>query len=351
MKVIDHKKNFNKKNYHEYILSGDIGGTNTNLGIFGRKKSKLTLLFSFHMKSAQLRSLVTPIKSALAYAHKHKINIARACIGAAGIISSDISSCSLTNLTWSISVPEILKKTALKSCFLINDFEAIGYGINTLKKQDIITINEGKARENQTKAALGAGTGLGKSILLYDKAKNAHIPIPSEGGHADFPVQNVLENKLVEFIKKKRKVSYPLTYERLLSGAGLENIYLYLRHIKKYRATRYTKEIDTSKEKTVLISKYMQKDNTCRKTFRLFARFYARCAKNFVLDTLSTGGLYLAGGIAEKNPSIFMSKDFLREFKKAEKLMPTLRKIPIYLIKNYNISLYGAAFAVICQRP
>ena len=204
-------------------------------------------------------------------------------------------------------------------------------------------------KSKQTKAIIGAGTGLGKSILTYDDHFDAYIPIPSEGGHSDLPIENDFEFQLVEFVKKLRGISQPLSYEEVLSGRGLESIYLFLRNSNRFKETQYTQEIDNSMDKTPLISKNRKLDETCKEVFRLFTRFYARCAKNFVLDTLSRGGLYIAGGIAAKNLDIFSTEEFINEFENAFNRSDLLKEIPINVITNYNVSLYGACYAAMYE--
>lgn len=351
------KERIDINNYSYFVLAGDIGGTNTNFGVFGIKvkDEEPILVFSTHFKTQELNSIIPAVNKTLEYAQKnHGIEINDACFGAAGAVSSNHEFCKLTNAGWSISSEEILKKTPLNSIFIINDFEAVGYGINLLdinNEKDIFKVrhkpevNEGLLKA--TKAVIGAGTGLGKSMLIYQENYKAYVPIPSEGGHGDFPVQNEFEIKLLDFIKKHRKIKKPLSYEEVISGRGIEAIYLFLRNSKKFKETKYTKEINESKDKVASISKYKNIDETCRETFRLCAKFYARCAKNFVLDSLARGGLCLAGGIASKNKEIFKTRDFIDEFENVNKQSKILKEVPIYVIVNYNVGLYGAAFAAI----
>jgi len=349
-------KNCNKSkidyNFSNYVLGIDIGGTNTNLAIAGIYNKKPNLLFSHNYKTEKLDSIIPPIDSILTYSKNNfKIEVDFACIGAAGVVSSSNDFVQLTNAEWNISSNEIINKTSLSSVFIINDFQAIGYGLNLLNsenKDDIYTIRSGKSNLDilkPTRAIIGAGTGLGKSILSYDENFNAYIPIPSEGGHSDFPIENDFEIQLVEFVKKLRNISQPLSYEEVLSGRGIESIYLFLRNKEKKNVTKYTKEIDDSSDKTPLISKYRNVDETCKETFRLFTKFYARCAKNFVLDTLSRGGLYIAGGIAAKNKEVFLTNQFIDEFENALNRKDLLKEIPINVIVNYDVSLYGACYA------
>lgn len=349
-------KNINKKmlndNFSSYVLGVDIGGTNINVGVAGIKNTKPFLLFSLNYKSKNLDSVVPAINNSLTHAkNNYEIDIDFACIGAAGVVSPFNDSAQLTNVKWNVSSKEIINKTSLKTVYIINDFQAIGYSINLLdhdNTDDIYNVrtvrNENKS-SSATKAIIGAGTGLGKSILIYDNNFKAYVPIPSEGGHSDFPVQNFFEIELVRFIKQLRGISNPLSYEEVISGRGIEGIYLFLRKTKKYSDTKYIKEIDSADEKAPLISKYKNLDDTCRDTFRLFAQYYARCAKNYALETLPSGGLYIAGGIAAKNKEIFSSNDFIHEFENAYRRADLLKTIPIYVILNYDVSLYGTCYA------
>lgn len=353
-------KNFNEKmlknNFSSYVLGVDIGGTNTNLGIAGLKDSRIILLFSLNFKSKELSSILPAVETTLTYAkNNYDIEVDFACIGAAGVVSQSNDSAQITNVSWNVSSKELTDKTSLKSVYIINDFQTIGYGVNLLDPSNINDIFQVRSVKSNiksstaTKAILGAGTGLGKSILAYNQHFNAYIPIPSEGGHGDFPAQSDFEMELVRFIKKLRGISQPLTYEELLSGRGLESIYLFLRSKQELRDTQYTKEIEDAVDKAPLISKYRELDETCNETFQLFTRFYGRCAKNFVLESMSLGGLYIAGGIAVKNKEIFESSEFFIEFENVYQRRDILEEIPIYVIVNYDVSLYGACLAAMLQ--
>lgn len=336
-------KGYKLRGCSSFLLAGDIGGTNTTLGVFAVKNEKPILIFSMLFESNKLDSLSEAINVILSSCKERKIKISSSCLGVAGPVSVNRDFCSLTYVKWKVNTVEIFKKTSLKT-FLINDFEAVGYGINMLGNRDLMEIgHKRKALPKATKAVIGAGTGLGKSILVYQDYYKAYIPIPSEGGFSDFSAQNEFELSLVDFIKKRKKINGPISWEEVISGKGIESIYLFLR--PSFNPTRYTSEISKSTDKVPLIAKYKNKDSACRETFRLYARFYARCAKNFVLDSLARGGLYIAGGIASKNNEIFKSKGFIREFERVNKQPQILKKVPIYVILNYNAGLYGAAYA------
>ncbi len=343
--VRQHVKQLRPSAYRSFVLGADVGGTNTNIGVSGVTKKGPRLLLSLHFQSGKLRSLAPAIRETLEYSNEeHCIKVKKACIAAAGPVDAERNRVSLTNVKWNVEAAEIKEKTGLKSVKLINDFEAIGYGINFLESEDVAAVKSGTPQEKAAKAVVGAGTGLGKTALTYDEPLKAYVPAASEGGHSDFPVQDDFELALADHIRKRKKIKR-VTYEEVVGARGIESIYLYLRSLDRRRETGYTKLVDASADRVPLISRYRTRDETCGEAFRLYGRYYGRCAKNYVLETLATGGLYIAGGVAPKNKGIFRSKEFLEEFTASDTRAKLLRKIPIYVVTNYDVSLRGAGYA------
>lgn len=333
-------KNPIKEKHSGFYLGADIGGTYSRFAVAAIKEGKPQIIFVLNFETSSTDSIIPLIKKTLDYSDKkYHINVRAACIGLAGIISESKDFVELTNAEWSISKKEIIDETYLQDVFLINDFEALGYGVNFLEKdniKDVYQIRKGNSSKFQTKALIGAGTGLGKSILTYHKNLGCYIPISSEGGNSDFPYYNEFESNLVRYIKEIRNISKPLVYEELLSGRGIEGIYQFLCKKNKEEIKYDTAE---------LISKNRKKDKNCKQTFELFSKFYARCAKNFALDTLCKGGMYIAGGIAAKNKEIFESEKFISEFNKGNRREDFLRNVPICIVLHQYTGLLGACYA------
>jgi glucokinase len=153
------------------------------------------------------------------------------------------------------------------------------------------------------------------------------------------------ERNLLDFVRDVEKARRTLSYEDLLSGRGLERIYRFLREKASLPETSFTRQIDEAREKAPLISQYVDQNKTCREAFHLFLELYAKCARNFALDTLSLGGIYLAGGILAKNLSHIDRKVFRQHFEENDRHPEILQAIPIRVINNYDVSLLGAAFA------
>jgi glucokinase len=249
-----------------------------------------------------------------------KVKISAACIAAAGPVSPDRKTCQLTNVKWKIDT----KKLPFK-CFLINDFEALGYSVNVLQSKDVKIVRNGKSN-NLPIVILGAGTGLGKALLL--NYHGMYHPNASEGGHSDLPI-TVDETDFLLWCRER------IEYEDVLSGRGIVHIYNFM--LTKYGGSGTKDPAEIMKEDSPAA-------NNARKQF---IKFYARCARNFALEGLARGGVIIAGGIAAKNSHLFNS-EFVKEFMRNETQKFWLSKVPIKVITNYDVGLFGAAFAARC---
>jgi glucokinase len=336
------------------ILAGDIGGTNTTLAVVGQKKSKYTLILKCAFKSQQIDGLTDPIKEVIAAARQKSsaLKIDLCCISAAGPVEKNY--CQMTNCKWAID-GKALKKTVKTDTLVINDFLAVGYGIPTLAVNDPKQITrlpttDGKFPEpaGSTKIVVGAGTGLGVGFLTADAGKyRAH---PSEGGHSGFAAFDEETIKLKEYVAKKYGMA-PGT-EPFVSGQGIANIYNYLKDGKKLAMDAVLKEIDQAKDedKPALISTNARNNRTCRDIMKLFVKMYGSFAGSLAVVFLPFGGVYLAGGIATKNEWLFLEDNlFMKYFEQNYNpiLRPLLKKIPVYIVRDYSISLYGAANAAV----
>lgn len=347
---IKNHRGFKRNDFKEFLLVGDIGGTNTRLGLFGIGNKLPQLLTSLHFKSQQLKSLPDAINETLGYFYRsYKINLTKASIAAAGQLSPDRKRVSITNVKWSIDKDDLIKKTNLRNIILLNDFEAIGYGINMIGSKDVKTIKRANKILKAPLVIIGAGTGLGKTTLIYDIHSRSYIPLPSESGHNDFPAKDESEFKIINFIQNRENLKNFVSFEHFLSGHGLTDIYYFLRKSVRFKKTKYAQEIDSSKNKPEIISKYRKIDGACKGTFDVFKDIYARFARSCALDSLAYGGVYITGKIAVNNQDMFGS-EFIKSFEQNYKLAHVLKRIPIYLILNYNIGMLGAAFAYYIQK-
>jgi glucokinase len=323
------------------ILSADIGGTNSNFGFFKEYNAKPKLLFSIHAKSQEIKDFPALVKQVLIEVkNKYNITVHHAIFACAGVVFAGNSFSKPTNLDITIDAHAIKKVTNLDCIYLVNDFEVIGYGIDIIDPRTIVTINKGKPQLHANKAIVGAGTGVGKCIMFYNKAVERHVPVASEGGHEDAALQHSLEFELAKFIQKTERFTCNISWEDLLSGNGIQRIYRFFHENANHNDHRKGEKVPHPDE----IFKSRTHDKHSADTFKLYTIFYARCAKNFALDALALGGIYIAGGIAAHNVPMFQQPAFMSEFVNCGKQAQLLKNIPIHIITDYNVSLYGAAY-------
>ncbi len=156
-------------------------------------------------------------------------------------------------------------------------------------------------------------------------------------GHADFAAQSQLELDLVTFIMQHEGRICNVSWEDVLSGYGIQRIHRFFK-----QRSGGGKGGDNGPHPDEIFNA-RNRDEDCRKTFELYTTFYARCAKNLALDALALGGVYIAGGIAAKNLPMFELPAFMNEFVNCGKQQKLLAQVPIWVITDYNVSLYGAA--------
>ena len=297
-----------------YVIAVDVGGTNTRIAVCDPRCKPIQIA---NHDTKKIKDLSNPIKDAVKLSGK---KISRCCIAFAGPISGNKAR--LTNGALSVDTKKVEKGTKLKKVILINDFQAVGYGIPLMKGKQIVQIKKGKKIPKAPIAVIGAGTGLGKTYLTYDESKKMYFPNPSEGGHVDFAAIDDIDWKIMKSTKKRF-----IDTETMLSGAGITLIY---------------KHMTGKKLDPAVITANYHKDKSSKKSVDLFIRSYARAARNSALEMSTFGGVYLAGGIAAKIVDIIKKSDFAKIF--VEGIHKNFVKdIPIYIVVDYDVSLYGAA--------
>jgi glucokinase len=333
-----------------FFLAADIGGTNSNFGVFSLEHDNVLLLVSLHYKSKEISDFTLLVKQVLDYIQaRYAITITHSCIGAAGIVYPHRVYVKPTHLSFAINLNDILKASGLKEIFLINDFEAVALGLELVDPKSIIYLNKGTERVRANRGFIGAGTGLGASSLLWDTLANRYLPVPSEAGHTDAALYTMQEYALFDLIRQSYSVR-ALSWEHILSGTGIQKIYHSLGVQKEYKVTDIKQEIADTGFDPDKISYYASQDQQCADTFLFYSILYARFAKNQALQVLSLDGMYIAGGIAAKNVSLFFNPLFLKEFICCNKHQEQLSQITVAILSDYNVSLYGAVVAAQLRR-
>ena len=334
------------------ILAGDIGGTNANVALVARKGGRFEILVELVFPSQEIDSIVPAIRQLLEVASSRfpGISLSMAGISGAGPISKN--RCDLSNLDWSLDGNEIAEAFGVPT-FIINDFEAISYGVPLLDLNDASQVThvphtDGTDPEpiGDMSLIVGAGTGLGVGMLLKDGER--YRALPSEGGHSSFAAFDLETEELRQFVQGSRGTVVEI--EDLLSGRGLATILSYLLQVRGMKLDDTLNRImeADSLQRPALISRHAATHPVCRDAIRLFVKIYGRVAADFAATILPRRGLFLAGGIVGKNEQYFVDgSQFIYFFEQntREQVKQVLRKIPVYIVKDYSISLVGAAHA------
>jgi glucokinase len=319
------------------ILAGDVGGTSTRLAYFQVAQGELTVLAEGRYPSREHSSLVEIVSR---FSSQHKLKAERACFGIAGpVLDGRVRT---PNLPWHIESVELAQVLALPSVRLINDLEANTYGIAALKKDDLLTLNPGVSNPIGTIAVVSAGTGLGESLAYWDGA--IHRPLPSEAGHADFAARNELESDLLLYLQAKHG---RVSYERVVSGPGLLDIYRFLRD------THYLPEnqaiiaaMNTGDPPAVITRAALDGScQLCSKALDIFVAVYGAESGNAALRFLATGGVYLGGGIPPRILERLKGPTFMVAFATKGRLTALVESIPVHVILNERTALLGAGRA------
>jgi glucokinase len=316
------------------ILAGDVGGTKVHLALFDFTDGNLK----------HTRDQVFPAKD---YAGLEEIvkeflvseKVTSACFGVPGPVRD--GRLRLTNLPWTLDSRELARDLKIDYVFLINDLQANGYGIAELGADQIYTLSEGDSGQVGNRGLISAGTGLGEAFLVWD-GRN-YEPYPSEGGHSDFAPRNEEEIDLLRFLRQK--YNGRISFERVVSGQGLTNIYEFLRDGRGLEEPVWLAERMRQEDPNAVIteSALKAKSQLCEKTLDMFVSAYGAEAGNLALKVLSVGGLYVGGGIAPRILEKLKDGTFLKAFTDKGRLSQLLVNIPVRVILESRTALIGAA--------
>ncbi len=323
------------------ILAGDIGGTKTNIALFQTNGSEVgPVIKQRTFRSADYDSLETILKE---FVGEGESKITDACFGiAAPVVQGRAKT---PNLDWTVSAQSLAQVLKIDRVGLINDLEATARGIAALNDSQLLTLNTGDPKRGGNRALIAAGTGLGMAGIFY---RDGHYhPIPSEGGHSDFAPRTPLEIELLRYLTEK--FAGHVSYERVLSGPGLFNIYSFLRNRNYAEEPAWLAEQIESGDKTAAVSMaaLSNKSELAVKALDIFVAAYGAMAGNLALLMLSIGGLYVGGGIAPKICEKLEDGTFMRAFSDKGRFSSLVASVPVHIILDDKTALFGAARAAL----
>ena len=317
------------------ILAGDIGGTNTRLALFSEADGLLHLETQKTYPSREHNGLSEIVN---AFLSEHNASVSQAAFGIAGpIVNGRVST---PNLPWLIDEAALVRSSGIPHIALLNDLEAHASGIDDLGPADFAPLNDGVPMQGNA-ALIAAGTGLGEAGLYWDGSRR--LPFPCEGGHCDFAPRNELEIALLDYLLKKFG---HVSFERVLSGPGIKNIYDFLRDTGREEEPPWLHdELRHAPDPVPNISQYGVSGTSeiCLSTLEIFISIYGAEAGNLALKLMATGGVFLSGGIAARILPRLTSPAFMQAFSAKGRLQALLNTIPVKVITNGGVGLLGAA--------
>jgi len=317
------------------ILAGDIGGTHARLAFFEATNGHFRLIAASVFPSREYAGLDQIVNR---FVETSDLRPDAACFGVAGPVRNGRVEAS--NLPWVVESKRLANELQLKQTLIINDLEANAWGIATLDPGDVVLLNPGKGNPAGNQAVIAAGTGLGEAGMYWDGVRH-HI-FACEGGHADFAARNELEIELLRYLTAKYG---HVSYERVVSGPGLVNVFQFLRESGQGTEPKWlTDEMQHTDPAAAISHAALEgKCPLCEQALDLFISSYGAEAGNLALKFMATGGIYLGGGIAPQLLPKLVGPLFMQAFVDKGRMQALMESIPVKVITNDKTALMGAA--------
>lgn len=302
------------------VVAGDVGGTKTLLRCV---EASGQILAEQRFDSAEFRTFDDLLASFLVLCPG---TIDSACFAVAGPVFG--THAELTNLSWLVDASRLATRFDIPRVSLINDFYAIALGMPFLAESDLLSLNRGTRDRTSPMAVLGAGTGLGEAMVTFHPTGGWGV-VPGEGGHADFAPQDEEQTRLL--LALQREYRGHVSWERLLSGMGLESIHRFI--------------TGQGRDPAEISRLAAAGDAAAVRTMHMFVDIYGSEAGNMALRILARGGVFLAGGIAAKNIAFFTDGRFLAAFTRKGRFSDLMQTMPVDLVVDETVGLIGAVEA------
>ncbi len=320
------------------ILVGDIGGTKTRLAVYERDNGQMVRQDIETFASSEFPRLEDVI---CLFLNKRNIAIQTACFGVPGPVANGMTQA--TNLPWRLNEKKIAELTRINKVKLVNDLVATTTAVPHLGLDDLVVLHKGEGglKNEAPRAVIAPGTGCGQAYLTHD-AGQFHVHA-SEGGHADFAPNSEIEIELLKYLQSKvGRVSY----ERVLCGPGLVNIYEFLKNKGYALEPAELRDKLQKEDAAAVISRFGQSGeyDICVKALDIFVSVLGAQAGNLVLTLLATGGIFLGGGIPPKIIKKLSDGTFVKAFLNKGRLSNLNKKTSLYIIKDDHVALLGAAY-------
>lgn len=315
------------------LLAGDVGGTKTLLGLFERGVPRPRPIVIHAYTTLEFASL-TEVLDAFARDVHQPFALDAAALGVAGPVVDNTAR--LTNIPWDISAASVTARFGATRVCLLNDLEAMGHSVEVLDGDDLMLLQEGAPVSRANAALIAAGTGLGEALL--HRLNGRLVPIPSEGGHADFGARTDRELELVRMLRERYGRA---SVEHVVSGRGLLNLHAFTHRGGECVPTDGV--ADEDKPAHISAAAMTGRCQGCVEAMRMLAAAYGAEAGNLALRGLALAGVYIGGGIAPKILPVLQNGLFMEAFRAKGEMADLVARVPVRVILNPDAGLLGAA--------
>ena len=322
------------------LLVGDVGGTKTDLAVYAVATGPRSPIIAARYPSMQFGSLSALAQAFLA---EHKLAVDYACFDVAGPVSN--GHVKLTNLPWELDEAELATAIGVRRCWLLNDLLAIASAVPYLVEDDLLLVRGGTAVSGGTIGVIAPGTGLGEAFLTWDG--NRYHAYPSEGGHATFGPVDDVQAELGNWMRRRFD---HVSYERVCSGIGIPSIYGFFRDgrglAENPKIAALLAQTAAQEQARVILDAALDPrapDPLCAATLETFVAILGAETANLILKVLSTGGVYMAGGLVLRLAPLLRSEQWMGGAAEVGRLSQLIAGVPVNVISNPHVALIGAA--------
>jgi glucokinase len=315
-------------------LVADVGGTHIRFGIAVGGAS------SGGINVHCVRRYAVRAHESIAHAAQHYRRetpgvpeaLSRAAVAVAGRVEDD--RVQLTNSAWSFSARALSESQHFKHLQVINDFEAVGHAVGALRAQDMDPIGPQRLGLPMTQgvcAIVGVGTGLGVGGVVVNAG--SFTVLATEGGHASFAPT---DERAIELLRWLRKKYGRVSAERVLSGAGLANVYSALSHM----AGQHGPELSAAE---VTKRAADGSDTVCVEAVGLFCEILGSFAGDLALTLGAWQGVLISGAMLQHFDRATLERRVRAGFEYKGRFTPAMRAVPVETISHPHVELLGAA--------
>ena len=318
------------------IVAGDMGGTKTYLAAFDPTAQGFIPIFERRYETVAYTS---PGALIAAFVSDNDIRTKHVVLGVPGPVRQ--LPVRAVNLPWFIDPDEISTALGGVEVHLLNDLQATSYGTLTLTTDDLYPLNKGSEDKEGNIAVVAAGTGLGEGGLCW--TGDRYQSIASEGGHASFAPTSELEIDLWRYLNQRHG---HVSWERVVAGPGLASIYDFLRNRQPERESAALKKELEQGDRSDTISRagLEQHCELATEALDLYAYLFGCEAGNLALKLMSSGGVFVGGGIAPKILGKLRDGRFMEGFISKGRMGEPLEDVPVHVVLNDKTALLGAAY-------